>query len=302
MIGIYKITNLINQKCYIGQSTNIQKRWTAHRSAAHNPHNRAHYSSHLYRAMRKYGIENFRFEILEECSVSLLNQKEREYIQKYNSCFAGYNESLGGDCSCHSPKEIVLKIIYDLESTTLTQKEIANKHHVTEKLVQSINTGHAWVHDRLYPIRQHTYTKPEPKVCNDCGTLISKNSQRCVQCEQKKRQMLAVQKKPTKEQLYDALMQHHRFSTVARLYNISPTQLKRWCREFNIPDSAAAYHVIRPVFMCDISTGQILQKFDTARSAEKYFCKSTGAIQRALNGQRLSAYGYKWIYADTNTQ
>lgn len=301
MVGIYKITNLINQKCYIGQSTNISKRWNAHRSAAQNPNNRAHYSSHLYRAMRKYGIENFQFEILEECSVSLLNQKEREYIQKYNSCFAGYNESLGGDCSCHSPKEVVLKIIHDLENTMLTQKEIANKHNVTEKLVQSINTGHAWVYNRLYPIRQHTYTQTEPKMCKDCGILISKDSQRCVQCEQKRRQMLAAQKKPSKEQLYDELMQHHQFSAVARIYNVSHTQVKRWCREFNIPDSTDAYRAINPVLMCDITTGQILQKFDTAKAAEKHFNKSTGAIQRALNGQRLSAYGYKWIYADSNT-
>ena len=116
MVGIYKITNRINQKCYIGQSSNIHKRWNAHRSAAQNPKNRDHQNSHLYRAMRKYGIENFIFEVLEECPVALLNQKEREYIQQYNSCFAGYNESLGGDSGSRVPKATVLNIIHDLTS------------------------------------------------------------------------------------------------------------------------------------------------------------------------------------------
>lgn len=313
MVGIYKITNIINHKCYIGQSTNIHKRWNAHRSAAQNPKNRDHQNSHLYRAMRKYGIENFLFEVLEECSVSSLNQKEREYIQKYNSCFNGYNESLGGDCGSHAPKETVLNIIHDLENTAFTQREIAKKNGVTEKWVQYINTGHAWRHDRPYPIRQYTPETAKPRTCVDCGSPVSKGGQRCARCEQARRQWMSTQNKPSKEQLYEALMQYHKFSIVSRMYNVSHTQIRRWCKEFQIPDNANAYSVIkppksnrlqnakRPVSMCDITTGKVLQTFDSASAAEKYFGKSTGAIQRAIAGRRPSAYGYKWIYADSNT-
>ena len=53
--GIYKITNLVNNKVYIGQSTNILKRFNAHKSRAFNPKN-SQYESHLYRAIRKYQI------------------------------------------------------------------------------------------------------------------------------------------------------------------------------------------------------------------------------------------------------
>ena len=83
MIGIYKIINKINGKCYIGQSTQIEKRWSKHKNTSHNQTSKA-YDYPLYRAFRKYGIENFSFEILEECSNLELNEKEKYWINYYN--------------------------------------------------------------------------------------------------------------------------------------------------------------------------------------------------------------------------
>lgn len=65
IVGIYKITNLLNNKCYIGQSRNIYRRWQAHRYANDS------YPLHV--AMKKYGMENFSFEISEECNIDELN-------------------------------------------------------------------------------------------------------------------------------------------------------------------------------------------------------------------------------------
>lgn len=62
--GIYKIENLITHKVYIGQSVNIYHRWLAHKSNSINK-NSTQYNKHLYSAMRKYGIENFSFEIIK---------------------------------------------------------------------------------------------------------------------------------------------------------------------------------------------------------------------------------------------
>lgn len=95
MIGIYKITNQINGKVYIGQSIDIEARWLRHRRDSKIE------NSLLYRAMRKYGIENFTFEVVEECSIEELDYKEEFYIEKYRSYIGyedcnGYNMTLGG--------------------------------------------------------------------------------------------------------------------------------------------------------------------------------------------------------------
>ena len=77
MIGIYLIKNNINGKVYIGQSTNIYERWSEHKRIAKND---LTIKYPLYLAMRKYGIENFTFSIIEECSQELLNEREIYWI------------------------------------------------------------------------------------------------------------------------------------------------------------------------------------------------------------------------------
>ncbi len=62
---VYKITNTINNKCYIGITNNYKKRWSNHKTTYLNE-NSKEYDKPLYRAFRKYGLENFTFEILEE--------------------------------------------------------------------------------------------------------------------------------------------------------------------------------------------------------------------------------------------
>jgi group I intron endonuclease len=77
MIGIYKITSPTS-KVYIGQSINIEKRFKSYRLL----HCKQQY--HLYNSFLKYGVENHTFEIIEECTVELLNEKERYWQDFYN--------------------------------------------------------------------------------------------------------------------------------------------------------------------------------------------------------------------------
>ena len=97
--GIYKITNLINGKVYIGQSQDIEHRWQEHR---YNMYRKKYQNIILYKALKKYGIDNFSFTILEECAPEELDVKEIQYIKSFKSYVGfddcnGYNMTLGGD-------------------------------------------------------------------------------------------------------------------------------------------------------------------------------------------------------------
>lgn len=91
--GIYKITNIVNKKCYIGQSIDIENRWRQHKLQSSW---RKQKEKALYRAFIKYGLENFVFEIIEECKRKDLDRREIYWIKKYNSCKCGYNMTKGG--------------------------------------------------------------------------------------------------------------------------------------------------------------------------------------------------------------
>ena len=94
--GIYIIRNIQNNHTYIGQSVNIWARWQVHEKAYQNK-NASNYKCTFYRAIRKYGIENFIPNILEVCEQDKLDIREIYWISKYNSYHNGYNETLGGD-------------------------------------------------------------------------------------------------------------------------------------------------------------------------------------------------------------
>ena len=89
--GIYQITNLINQKQYIGQSIDITRRWWEHKARAFDINNNC-YHKPLYQAFRKYGLENFELIILELCEPQELNEREAYYIEKLHTVVPnGYN-------------------------------------------------------------------------------------------------------------------------------------------------------------------------------------------------------------------
>jgi hypothetical protein len=93
-MGIYKITNIITDECYIGQAVDIYKRWNDHCKCGLGidtpPGNK------LYKSMQEYGLENFTFELLTECKQSELNEKEKYFIELYQANIYGMN-STGGN-------------------------------------------------------------------------------------------------------------------------------------------------------------------------------------------------------------
>ena len=90
-LGIYKITNIINKKYYIGSSINIEKRWKGH---IRQLNNNTHYNKHLQRAWNKYKQKSFKFEILETIDIELKNtlrKVEQKYIDSISDWSMSYN-------------------------------------------------------------------------------------------------------------------------------------------------------------------------------------------------------------------
>lgn len=94
MSVIYRITNEITSKVYVGQTRNFTLRKAKHLCFARGKKNHP-----LYNAMRKYGLENFTFEVIEECTDDIVNEREMHWISYYNSCSPkkGYNLTEGGE-------------------------------------------------------------------------------------------------------------------------------------------------------------------------------------------------------------
>lgn len=158
MIGIYKITNKITGKVYIGQSCSMQTRFKAHKRVAHSKDRMDLYDKPFYSDIRKYGEENFEFEILEQIK---LNDKEEYWIQKYyNEGYDMYNMQLNpatdplAHCKCFSEEEV--NKIYDLlQVPSLSCAEIAKIMNCSGSTIDNINNGKTYKRDDIsYPIKQ----------------------------------------------------------------------------------------------------------------------------------------------------
>ena len=93
--GIYKITDQITKEAYIGQSVSIQTRWKDHIKSGIGAV-KASASNQLYAAIKRDGIENFTFELLEACPREELNVKEKYFIGLYQTDVYGLNSTKGG--------------------------------------------------------------------------------------------------------------------------------------------------------------------------------------------------------------
>lgn len=90
-IGIYCIENIKNNKKYIGQSIHIHRRWSEHKNELKN---NIHHNDYLQKSWNKYGTDNFKFYIIELCSVDELDDKEDYYISLYNTMNDDYGYNL----------------------------------------------------------------------------------------------------------------------------------------------------------------------------------------------------------------
>ena len=249
MVGIYKFTNKANGAAYIGRSVNIRRRYNNHKTNFKNQRD----DSYFTRALREFGFENFDFEVLEECAIEELDQKEPYYIKKYNTIFPnGYNRDIGGHPS-HlvglSSTDDVEAITRMLRDTDMTAVEIANMFNVSDQTVYDINSGKTWTRNNiLYPIRQRSFcnsekpprmlSKAKAFVCESCGAPVVRRAKTglCKKCYYN----ISAAHIPPKDVLYN-LLKEHSFVYVGRMYGVSDNAVRNWCDKYNIPKNASFY-------------------------------------------------------------
>jgi len=233
MIGIYKFQNKINSCIYIGQSLDIERRYKDHiNRAKNNFKSNSEYDSPLHRAIRKYGIENFIFEIIEECSKEQLNEREQYWIAFYNSYNNGYNCTTGGNNAEHSKKfddDFITIIQQLLIENQMTYEEIHKKYNISMGRISEINTGKVGYNNKFnYPLR--TLKKIEKYICPICKKQKNKNAEICSECYKKS----LKNGRPNREEL-KKFIRTMSFTQIAQKYNVTDNAIRKWCDAENLP-------------------------------------------------------------------
>lgn len=166
MVGIYCLTNKINNKKYIGQSWNIEKRLQGYHCKINN--------QHLSSAVKKYGIDNFHFGIVEtfaDITQSELDKIEDEYILAagtiYSDC--GYNKRYGGSRGKHTPESCQkMKDMrkgkpanrQGIEKMLLWRKEHYNISNETKQKISIANKGKKRTPEQIIQMSLRAKGKP----------------------------------------------------------------------------------------------------------------------------------------------
>lgn len=279
LVGIYKITNKITNKVYIGQSVDIRRRWNSHINVLNDTNkNEEEKSTALHQSMLKYGVDNFDFEIVELCAQSELNEKEQYWIKQYNSYLKGYNETIGGEAFQFRP-EYVDEVIDLLQHTNKTYQEISEITGTSIQSIGNINRGLSFKDDSLnYPLRSWTHA------------VIQYSSQG---------------------------VEINRFSSIAEASNatgITDTNIRSVCTHYLQGQKMAGgfqwryiedegKDLNRPVLNKKrvgkfTKTGEQIAVYESAADAARAEGVLRDHISRVCRGERKTLYGFIWKYLD----
>lgn len=289
MIGIYKITNKINNKSYIGQSINIEQRWKTHKTSPFNK-NCVHYNCLFYKAIRKYGIDNFIFEVLEECEKNRLNEREIywiAYYQTHNKKY-GYNMTDGGDCGAE--KKYNERKILNKWKQGATLSALKKEFHCCSNTISSylrnnqITIREIRSRGNLYkaiPIIQYSLT----------GEFIKKHSSVSAAAE-----YIGIDYKTGQSSNISAACKR-KITTAYNFiwkYENDPISVEELVKNAN----SKRHHGNRKVNQYDLN-GNFIKTFNTiSEAADSVGLKSITGITNACTGRSQSSKGYIWRYAN----
>lgn len=251
MMGIYKITNTINRKVYIGKSIDIEERWRQERYKQPN--------LHFANAVKKYGIENFSFEVLEECSEEQLDDKEKFYIKEYNSTDEnlGYNITSGGTGGAMPPDVIKRSLATKEKRNSFVRywkgKEIPNE--IKEKISNSLKKEK----NNNYKKFGKNAANHREVVCLETGEIFGSVKQ------------IAEKLDVSAQRIRNAILSNEIFRGFHWKYLNKRPKIK------------------------NEDTGEIFNS--ASEAAKKYGSKeSLSVIHKVCKGKRKRAFGFTWSY------
>ena len=261
---IYMIQNKINKKAYVGQTRQKpQDRWKDHINIAKSNSSESKRRSYaIHRAIRKYGVENFDFCILEEVDNYLLDQREIYWIQEKDSYHNGYNETLGGAGAQKYEYSSIYEDYLKTHNLQATAIHFDCSRNTVRAAILSKDTTSKDINDFAPSRRKYDYYKLAKKY-QELGGL----------------QQVADYFRCDVKVVREACVEN----------NIDIMSSGKITREI----------LGKPVQQIDLGTLSVIQSFPSASNAAiKIFndkSKSTNILACCKHKQK-TAYGYGWVY------
>lgn len=273
MAFIYKIYNDVNDNLYIGETIRpIEKRWQQHKDKAKDKN----ITGHLQLAMRKYGINKFHIEIIEECSDDKRFERERYWINYYNSYENGYNSTLGGE----GINEYDYNEIYKLWCSGKSVEQICEDINCCNTTVQNAlkTKGIKYIDhiNRIFakPVLQYSTSGQfiaKYNSANEAGRVLGRlNGSNIIKCckGEIKTSLGYIWKYEDDDITIEELVKTKKKKTTGKV-----------------------------VLQFDLENNFIAE-YESCEKAGKLLNKSGSVINRCARGERKTAYGYKWKYKD----
>lgn len=261
---IYKITNNVNGKIYIGQTRATEPiRWQQHIWHANNCPKSD--SVLLCYAIKKYGKENFQREIIEECNNDILNEREIYWINYYNSTDKniGYNLTIGGEACCKYSDEEILEAFKQEKTVIRASQLIGMSRGAFSKRLQALGC----VTTREVPIEQYSLQGELLNIYNN-ATIASEETG------------ISFSNITSSENITSGGYIWRRVNSTETIEDLIG-KLSR-----NIP-------ALQGIEQYD-TNGNLIKIFDSAGQASKETGINVSSIKAAGEGRQVSAGGYLW--------